>query len=263
MLYSADFRGAQPYKLVLIGEKSSLEPVLGPLAGHQADLYLPTGEPSDTMLHQMAKTGAADGRPMVVLYFTDCDPSGWQMPISVGRKLQAFPRACSPALSSRFTGSRSPPIRSASTACRRRRSRTPRSAADKWRPAMGVAQTEIDTLASLQPDLLRQIARDAIAPFYDLSWTGGSPLPRRVADRAREMIAASFDLDRLAEIRADAESQLDQMREQIRELNDALRVDVEPTTCPRSSPQSRDERGGKQPPVDRLAVGRSPISAGR
>ena len=27
---------------------------------------------------------------MVVLYFSDCDPSGWQMPISVARKLQAF-----------------------------------------------------------------------------------------------------------------------------------------------------------------------------
>ena len=32
---------------------------------------------------------------------------------------------------------------------------------------MGVEQTEIDALASLQPDLLREIARDAIAPFYD------------------------------------------------------------------------------------------------
>ena len=32
---------------------------------------------------------------------------------------------------------------------------------------MGVEQTEIDALASLRPDLLRQIARDAIAPFYD------------------------------------------------------------------------------------------------
>ena len=68
VLYTNDFRGVQPYKLVLIGEKSSLEPVLAPIANaYQADLYLPTGEPSDTMIYQMAKTGAADGRPMVVL----------------------------------------------------------------------------------------------------------------------------------------------------------------------------------------------------
>jgi hypothetical protein len=38
------FTGEQPYKLVLVGEKSSLEDVLGPIAeSHGADLYLPTG----------------------------------------------------------------------------------------------------------------------------------------------------------------------------------------------------------------------------
>ncbi len=85
------FDGVQPYKLVLIGEKSSLNEVLAPAASsHKADLYLPTGEPSDTMLHQMARVGADDGRPMRVLYFSDADPSGWQMPISVARKLQGF-----------------------------------------------------------------------------------------------------------------------------------------------------------------------------
>ncbi|WP_405750031.1 hypothetical protein OHA19_10575 [Streptomyces sp. NBC_00012] len=85
------FKGTQPYRIALIGEKSSLEDVLAPIATrYGADLYLPTGEPSDTMLYRMARTGAEDGRPMVVLYFSDCDPAGWQMPISVARKLQAF-----------------------------------------------------------------------------------------------------------------------------------------------------------------------------
>jgi hypothetical protein len=233
-LYTNDFRGVQPYKLVLIGEKSSLEPVLSPVAaGHQADLYLPTGEPSDTMLHQMARTGAGDGRPVVVLYFSDCDPSGWQMPISVGRKLQAFREGLFPGLEFavyrvaltpdqvREFGLPSTPLKDTETR------------AGKWQQAMGVAQTEIDSIAALRPDLLRQIARDAIAPFYDYE------LDRRVAryrsewlGRAREMIAASFDLDRLAEIRADAEQQLDGMREQIRELNDALRINVDPDDLP-------------------------------
>jgi hypothetical protein len=85
------FVGAQPYKLVLFGEKSSLADVLGPIASdHQADLYLPAGEISDTLLYQMATIGAEDGRPMVVLCFSDADPAGWQMPISIARKLQAF-----------------------------------------------------------------------------------------------------------------------------------------------------------------------------
>ena len=76
---------------MLYGEKTSLEEILSPVAQEcQADLYLPAGEISDTLLYQMAKAGAEDGRPMVVLCFSDCDPSGWQMPISIGRKLQAF-----------------------------------------------------------------------------------------------------------------------------------------------------------------------------
>jgi hypothetical protein len=185
------------------------------------------------MLHQTARTGAADGRPVVVLYFSDCDPSGWQMPISVGRKLQAFKAQLFPALEFAV-------YRVALTPDQVREYDLPSTPlkdtekrADKWQQAMGVAQTEIDSIAALRPDLLRQIARDAIAPFYD------DTLARRVAryrdgwlDRAREMIAASFDLDRLAEIRRDAEAQLEGMREQIRELNDALRIDVDPGDLP-------------------------------
>ena len=73
------------------GEKSSLEPVLGPLATrHDADLYLGAGETSDTLIHRMAFDAAADGRPLVVLTFADCDPSGWQMTTSIARKLQAL-----------------------------------------------------------------------------------------------------------------------------------------------------------------------------
>ena len=74
-IYVDDFNGVQPYKIVMVGEKSSLEPVLSPIAeSYKADLYLPTGCLSDTLIYQMAKIGADDGRPMVVFYFSDCDP---------------------------------------------------------------------------------------------------------------------------------------------------------------------------------------------
>jgi hypothetical protein len=52
----ADFTGIQPYKLVLVGEKSSLGEVLAPIANDfGADLYLPSGDISDTMVYQMGK----------------------------------------------------------------------------------------------------------------------------------------------------------------------------------------------------------------
>jgi hypothetical protein len=38
----------------------------------------------------MARAAEDDGRPLAVFYFADCDPAGWQMGISVSRKLQAL-----------------------------------------------------------------------------------------------------------------------------------------------------------------------------
>jgi hypothetical protein len=71
----------------MFGEKSSLADALSPLAeAYEADLYLPTGEISDTLLHHMASVADRDGRSMAVLCLSDCDPAGWQMPISIARK---------------------------------------------------------------------------------------------------------------------------------------------------------------------------------
>jgi hypothetical protein len=54
----------RPYRLAIFGEKSSLEFVLGPIAEeYGADLVLPTGEVSDTILYQMATLAAAEQRP--------------------------------------------------------------------------------------------------------------------------------------------------------------------------------------------------------
>ena len=55
---------------------------------------------SDTMVYQMAKIGAEDGRPMVVLYFADADPSGWNMPVEVVAGSCRRSRSCTSLISS-------------------------------------------------------------------------------------------------------------------------------------------------------------------
>jgi len=222
------FAGVQPYKLVLVGEKSSLTEVLGPVAAeYGADLYLPTGCLSDTMIHGLAQVGADDGRPMAVLYFADCDPSGWNMPIEVGRKLQAFQTLLFPDLrfevhrvaltpdQVREYGLPSTPLKDTE------------KRADRWREAMDVDQTEVDALASLRPDLLRQIAVDALAPFFDAT------LDRRVfiaeqqwRDEAQAVVDGTLDQGRLARIRSDAAVKLAALRSEIDAINAALRVDA-------------------------------------
>ena len=95
------FEPRQAFHFVIFGEKASLEDVLLPIArAKQADLYLPTGEISDTLLHQIASDGSKDGRPMVLFALADCDPAGRQMSVSIGRPCQ---------------GSRSPDRRSTRT----------------------------------------------------------------------------------------------------------------------------------------------------
>ena len=92
----SDFEGRQPYALSIFGEKASLEDVLRPIAKRvEADLYLPSGEISDSSA-RMAKDGDADGRPMVVFVIADFDPAGHQMAVSIGRKLQALRDLCFP-----------------------------------------------------------------------------------------------------------------------------------------------------------------------
>jgi hypothetical protein len=166
--YSTGFRARQPYRIIFIGEKTSLREVLFPIA-HMVggELLLPTGEASDTMIAGIARRAAADGRPCVVLYFSDFDPSGHQMPISVSRKLQALHDLLYPTLDIQLH-------HVALTLGQVRRLELPSTPlketelrGDHWRAVMHHEQTEIDALAALRPQALRRIALDAIKPFYD------------------------------------------------------------------------------------------------
>lgn len=246
-----DFRGTQPYRIVMIGEKSSLEPVLGPLAqAYEADLYLPTGECTDAMLHRMAEAGHADGRPMRVLYFSDCDPAGWQMPISVSRKLQAFETAFFPGLDFEVHRIALTPDQVAEFGLPSTPLKETERRADRWRQAMGVQQTEVDALASLRPDLLEQIARQALDGFYDRSLAARVAAYRRDWLRRANEVIDGYDTERIAQVRAEAEQRLAGMREQIAELNDQLRIDVsEDDLPPIELPEAADPGGGGLPPL--------------
>lgn len=243
------FTPAQPYRLVLVGEKSSLRPVLDPIADrYGADLYLPTGEISDTQIYMMARDGAQDGRPMVVLYFADCDPSGWQMSISVSRKLQALRDL-------EFSGLELEVHRVALTPDHVREYGLPSTPlkdtekrADAWSAAMEVEQTEIDALAALQPDLLTQLAREAIAPFYD------STLDRRTQQirgewrqAAQQAINDQGGGERMDQLRLDAAARLDELRERINEVLDEVDIDVDQFDLPEIPPLPEPVLTGVQP----------------
>jgi hypothetical protein len=229
-----DFIGTQPYKIVMVGEKSSLDPVLGPIAErYQADLFLPTGDISDTQVYQIAQIGAADGRPTVVLYFADADPSGWNMGIVIARKLQAFKILHFPDLDFQVHRVALIPDQVRRFGLPSTPMKPTEKRANAWFAAFGVEQTEIDALATLRPTSFRRIARDAIAPFFD------ADLDRRVAearaawlDAAQAALAEQLDQTELDRIRAEADEKLSEMQQQIDEINNALRIDLEDLDLP-------------------------------
>ena len=164
------FRGRQTHRIIFMGEKSSLAPILRPIAkAIGAEMILVTGESSTTRLYQAMKRASSDGRPAVILYFADFDPSGYQMSDSVARKVQAFRDR-----DEQFRDLGVKLYRVALTVEQVRDLELPSSPfkrtekrAQRWREHYGHEQTEIDAMVELHPDALRQVVYDAVRPFYD------------------------------------------------------------------------------------------------
>lgn len=251
------FNGVQPYKLVLIGEKASLDEGLSPIAErYGADLYLPTGNISDALVHQIAKTGAEDGRPMVVIYFADCDMSGWNMPIEVGWKLTAFKESLFPDLEFRQ-------YRALITPDQVREHHLPIGPlkinpktgeyADKraqaWIEAMGVEQTEVDvlTLPDMLP-LLRQIATAAIEPFYDRTLVSRVYRAKQAwIEEAQAVVDDTVDQDQLDRLRDELTAKLATLRAEIDAINEAARVDADDFDLPEVPAVPEPVLNGTQP----------------
>jgi hypothetical protein len=215
-----NFGARQKYFFVFFGEKSSLDAVLRPLAEqYGANMYLCSGEISDTLVHQMASDAAADGRPLVVFTFSDFDPAGRQMPVSIGRKLQAlrdlkFPRLDAQVVPVSLTIEQVLENRLPTTPVKRgdkRRVRWERAFGQRLRDAGLVrdnepAQVEIDALAALQPQVLTDLTHAAIAPFWCATLAERTEATRAEWEAdATAAIEEQADPGRLAEIRERAE----------------------------------------------------------
>jgi hypothetical protein len=131
------------------------------------DLYLETGEQSITHCYDIGRRAAADGRPLIVPVVTDCDPSGYQMAVSIARKLQALRDLEFPSLEVTVihVGLLPDHVR------RFRLPESPLSPKEKrkarWKERMGVEQTEVDALLALHPGELAKLIRKALEPYYD------------------------------------------------------------------------------------------------
>lgn len=77
----------------------------------------------------------------------------------------------------------------------------------------GVEQTEIDALASLRPELLRQAAEHTFSLFYDHTLSSLVAAARtRWLTEAQQAIERATDAEQMQAVRDDAANQLENMR---------------------------------------------------
>jgi hypothetical protein len=198
-----------------MGEKSSLEHVLGPIAQrYHCELVLPSGDMTQTLLHGVAKRAHEDGRPCRVFYFSDCDMSGYSMPIIGARKLQAFVDSKFPDLDIQMRRCALTPEQAIELDLPTTPTKESDVRSSWWLARFGREQTEVDALAQLQPDVLRDIALDAIAPYFDDT----------LDDRVREAETEATEATELAieEATAARAPDIEEINERIEHLNERL-----------------------------------------
>jgi hypothetical protein len=235
--YAKGFVPRQPFQFVIFGEKSSLEETLQPIAEEkEADLYLPTGEISDTLIHRIAKDAVEDGRPLIVFTVTDCDPAGRQMAISIARKLQAqrdllFPSLRFEVVPAALTVEQVRDLGLPSTPLKETEKR-----ADKWRQAFGVEQTEVDALLTpqaLNDGILAELVERAFDPYFDRTLTARVAAARdQWLTAAVEAIEEQTDSELLFDARAQASELLDELQQKIDDINSLLRAAVDDVVLP-------------------------------
>jgi hypothetical protein len=170
------------------------------------------------------------------------------MSVSIGRKLQAFRDLFFPDL--RFevvpvalTVDQVRELSLPSTPLKETEKR-----ADRWRQAFGIEQTEIDALATLRPDVLREILKRAFDPYFDAT------LEDRVREahdewreRAQEAIDEQVDPSILAALRAEAAERLSELESAITDINERLRLAADDFSLPRIEvPGPEDQDASRQ-----------------
>jgi hypothetical protein len=181
------YRGAQRYAVEVWCEKSTMDDVLLPWCQRSnAQLVTSEGEMTITQAHRAAQRIIRRGKPTVILYVSDFDFKGQQMPVSMARKIQwflrdadregravpevvLFPATLTHEQVQRFHLPDEPISDTQKFISKGKRKGADRAQWRKWKTKYGDAQgfVELDAVEGSQEGRLGQLLDEAVAAFYD------------------------------------------------------------------------------------------------
>jgi hypothetical protein len=207
----------QRYHLEIWAEKTTQNDILEPLAKqYEINLVTGAGELSLTHCTKLLRRAAASGRPVRVLYISDFDPSGENMPVSVARKIefalyrdrldvdiQVRPIALTKDQCEEFELPRVPIKESDKRAGR-------------WGERHGEGATELDALEALHPGSLREIVEQEVERYHDPNLdeeieSAASEIDGDV-DAANEAVSREFE-QQIADLEADWDDVVEKLQE--------------------------------------------------
>jgi hypothetical protein len=158
----------QDYHVEVWAEKSTMNDVLEPICReYHVNLITGLGELSITAVRLFLKRVARSERPARILYISDFDPSGENMPVSVARKIEFYHRNEYPGLDIALQ----PIILTYNQVEFYRLPGVPfKNKLDRdshFRREYGKNAVELDALQALHPGELARIVTEAIMQYYD------------------------------------------------------------------------------------------------
>jgi hypothetical protein len=210
----------QSIHLEIFVEKSTQNDIFLPIAQHKRlNLVTGVGEMSATRVREFVARAKESGRPVRILYVSDFDPAGRDMPVSVAVKIQfeLYRQGLDLDIQVR------PIVLTHEQCVEHGLPRTPIKESDLRAPGFearfGAGATELDALEALHPGLLRELVEKEIDRYWD---------PDHDDAVARTCEDIEEQLNRItAEIHAEHEVEIDALRAEWQRITNEHRAWIE------------------------------------
>jgi hypothetical protein len=209
--------GLQPYHVEVWAEKTTMNDILDPLCAELGVNFVPgAGYQSITAMVTLLRERVTRlGKPVRILYVSDYDAAGRNMPKQMARHIEFWSEKYAPE----GADIRVEPI-----------VMTAEQAAD-YPAAPDSGAVELDAMEELTPGRLESIVRDHIEVFRDLDLSEKVEETRTEAEEALSTVveeAIADDLEAVEEIKAEAEVIYGGYRERLAELAGELDAELAP-----------------------------------